>query len=126
MSADVLHFAVMDRNPNRIREWRLARGLSQDALADIVGCSKMQISGLERGKPKLDLEWMRRLADALAITPADLLPVDDNPRALTDEEWALIQQFRAGDDRGRDELQRVADVLLPFRGRDDANGRNAA
>jgi len=126
MSADVLHFAVMDRNPNRIREWRLARGLSQDALADIVGCSKMQISGLERGKPKLDLEWMRRLADALAITPADLLPIDDNPRALTDEEWALIQQFRAGDDRGRDELQRVADVLLPFRGRDDANGRNAA
>lgn len=116
----------MDRNPNRIREWRLARGLSQDALADIVGCSKMQISGLERGKPKLDLEWMRRLADALAITPADLLPVDDNPRALSDEEWALIQQFRAGDDRGRDELQRVADVLLPFRGEPADRGRDAA
>lgn len=116
----------MDRNPNRIREWRLARGLSQDALADIVGCSKMQISGLERGKPKLDLEWMRRIAYALFVTPADLLPVDDNPRAISEDEWALIQQFRAGDDRGRDELQRVADVLLPFRDDDAASGRDAA
>jgi transcriptional regulator with XRE-family HTH domain len=116
----------MDDNPNRIREWRLARDLSQQALADIIGCSKMQISGLERGAPKLDLEWMRRLADALEITPADLLPADDNPRALSDEEWALIQQYRAADDRGRDELQRVADVLLPFRGPNGAGGRDAA
>lgn len=116
----------MDRNPNRIRELRLAKGWSQDRLAEEVGCSKMQISGLERGKPKLDLEWMRRLAVPLGVTPADLLPVDDNPRALSEEEWALIQQFRAGDDRGRDELQRVADVLLPFRDDDAAGGRDAA
>ncbi|MCA0211411.1 MAG: helix-turn-helix transcriptional regulator [Proteobacteria bacterium] len=126
MSADVLHFAVMDRNPNRIRELRLAKGWSQDRLAEEVGCSKMQISGLERGRPKLDLEWMRRLAVPLGVTPADLLPVDDNPRALSEEEWALIQQFRAGDDRGRDELQRVADVLLPFRDDRSADGRDAA
>lgn len=116
----------MDRNPNRIRELRLAKGWSQDRLAEEVGCSKMQISGLERGRPKLDLEWMRRLAAPLGVTPADLLPVDDNPRALSEEEWALIQQFRAGDDRGRDELQRVADVLLPFRDDDADNGRDAA
>lgn len=116
----------MDENPNRIREWRLAKNWSQQRLADEVGCSKMQISGLERGAPKLDLEWMRRLAGPLGVTPADLLPIDDNPRALSEEEWALIQQYRAGDDRGRDELQRVADVLLPFRGHDDTNGRNAA
>lgn len=116
----------MDRNPNRIRELRLAKGWSQDRLAEEVGCSKMQISGLERGRPKLDLEWMRRLAAPLGVTPADLLPVGDNPRALSEEEWALIQQFRAGDDRGRDELQRVADVLLPFRGAPSDNGRNAA
>jgi len=116
----------MDRNPNRIRELRLAKGWSQDRLAEEVGCSKMQISGLERGRPKLDLEWMRRLAVPLGVTPADLLPVDDNPRALSEEEWALIQQFRAGDDRGRDELQRVADVLLPFRDDRSADGRDAA
>jgi len=126
MSADVLHFAVMDENPNRIRELRLAKGWSQQQLADEVGCSKMQISGLERGKPKLDQDWMRRLAEPLGVTPADLLPVEDNPRALTEEEWALIQQFRAGDDRGRDELQRVADVLLPFRTQPGNDGRDAA
>ncbi|WP_440512752.1 helix-turn-helix domain-containing protein [Sphingopyxis terrae] len=116
----------MDENPNRIRELRLAKGWSQQRLADEVGCSKMQVSGLERGKPKLDQDWMRRLAGPLGVTPADLLPVEDNPRALTEEEWALIQQFRAGDDRGRDELQRVADVLLPFRGSPVDNGRDAA
>lgn len=116
----------MDKNPNRIRELRLAKGWSQQRLADEVGCSKMEISGLERGRPKLNLEWMRRVAPALGVTPADLLPVDDNPRALSEEEWALIQQFRAGDDRGRDELQRVADVLLPFRDDRSADGRDAA
>jgi len=126
MSADVLHFAAMDKNPNRIREWRLARGLSQDALADIVGCSKMQISGLERGKPKLNMKWMRQLAPALGVAPADLLSYEDNPRGLSDEEWALIQQFRNADERGRDELQRVADVLLPFRAPPEEDGRNAA
>lgn len=116
----------MDENPNRIRELRLAKGWSQQRLADEIGCSKMSISGLERGKPELDQKWMRRLAPALGVTPADILPVEDNPRVLSEEEWALIQQFRAGDDRGRDELQRVADVLLPFRDDDAAGGRDAA
>lgn len=116
----------MDRNPNRIRELRLAKNWSQERLAEEVGCSKMQISGLERGKPKLDLEWMRRLAGPLGVTPADLLPIDDNPRALSEDEWALIERFRAGDERGRDELQRVADVLLPFRAVPGDDGRNAA
>ncbi|QUM73322.1 helix-turn-helix transcriptional regulator [Sphingopyxis granuli] len=116
----------MDKNPNRIRELRLAKGWSQDRLAEEVGCSKMQISGLERGKPKLDLEWMRRLAAPLGVTPADLLPVEDNPRALSEDEWALIQQYRGADARGRDELQRVADVLLLFRAQPDNDGRDAA
>jgi transcriptional regulator with XRE-family HTH domain len=126
MSADILHFAVMDENPNRIRELRLSKNWSQQRLADEVGCSKMSISDLERGKLGLDQKWMRRLGPALGVTPADILPVDDNPRALSEDEWALIQQFRAGDDRGRDELQRVADVLLPFRGAPADDGRNAA
>lgn len=116
----------MDENPNRIRELRVAKGWSQQRLADEIGCSKMSISDLERGEVGLDQKWMRRLAPALGVTPADILPVVDNPRTLSEDEWALIQQFRAGDDRGRDELQRVADVLLPFRGPPVDDDRNAA
>lgn len=60
--------------PNRIREWRERRDLTQDALADATGTSKMQISRLERGERRLTQGWMERIAEVLGCRPADLLP----------------------------------------------------
>ena len=65
MSAEILHFFGVLDAPNRIRELRLAAGLSQQALGDRVGVSKVTVSDLERGNMKLDTEYMRRFALAL-------------------------------------------------------------
>lgn len=115
MFADVLHFGAMDDAPNRIRELRLEAGLSQQALGDRVGVSKMTISDLERGEMRLDLDYMRRIAQALGVMPADLIPLRDNPFALSIEEHRLVEQYRTGDDNQREQLHKVADVLIPFR-----------
>jgi transcriptional regulator with XRE-family HTH domain len=85
----------MARLPNRLRELREARGMSQQELADEAGCSKMQISTLERGRPSLDIVWMQRLAPILRVEPGELLNPDDNSRAARDaEELRLIMLAR--------------------------------
>lgn len=58
---------------NRIREIRLARGLTESELARRVGTSQPQIRRLEAGQRRLTEEWMRRIAKALDVRPADLL-----------------------------------------------------
>lgn len=115
MSADILHFGAMEQAPNRIRELRLAAGLSQQSLGDDMGVSKMTISDLERGRMVLTLDYMRRIARALGVKTADILPVEDNPEALSLEERQLIDQYRAANEEQREQLQKVADVLTPFR-----------
>lgn len=119
MSAEVLHFFRVIDAPNRIRELRIAAGLSQQALGDRIGVSKVTISELERGLMKLDTEYMRRLADALDVLPADLLPLSDNPYSLSADERELIERLRAASEEQRDQLQKVADVIVPFRHRGD-------
>lgn len=91
----VHHSFFMSTYPNRLREWRERRGLSQQQVADMAGCSKVQISTLERGRPSLDLLWMQRLAPILHVTPGDLLNPADNPAACRDDvEWRMICAFR--------------------------------
>jgi transcriptional regulator with XRE-family HTH domain len=58
---------------NRIRELREARGLSQAALAAKVGTTQPTIDRLEKGDRRLTEDWMRKIADALAVSPADLI-----------------------------------------------------
>lgn len=115
MSAEVLHFFRVIDAPNRIRELRMEAGFSQQALADRIGVSKPTISDLERGNMKLDLEYMRRLAVALDVLPADLMPRSDNPWALSAEERDLIERMRAAAADQREQLLKVADVIVPFR-----------
>lgn len=105
----------MTEYPNRIYELRRAKGWSQQELSDIVGCSKMHISGLERGKRELSLDWMRRLGDAFGVSAAEILSNDDNPSRLSDDEAEIIARWRAADPHTRENIQRVTEALMPFR-----------
>lgn len=57
-----------------IREWREDRGMSQETLADAAGLHRTHISLIERGQRSARLETIYRLANALGIQPADLMP----------------------------------------------------
>lgn len=122
MSAQILHFVPMEDAPNRIRALRMARGWSQQRLADAINMSKMNISEIERGNVMLNLDHMRRIARVLGCNPGDLLKPSDNPYILSEDERELVDRLRAASADRRDELRRVADVMLPWKAGDRATG----
>ena len=58
---------------NRLKVVRLKKGMSQAALAKILGVHKSYISGAERGIRNMTLKNIERLANALGISINDLL-----------------------------------------------------
>lgn len=67
---------------NRIKELRKKKGWSQQKLAEVVGTSNQQIGYLERAQRSLKQTWMVKLARALDVSPAELLPIETPPLAL--------------------------------------------
>lgn len=56
-----------------IKRLRTERGLTQQALADLVGVRQATISDIENSKSRLDtLDLIDALADALDVEPGDL------------------------------------------------------
>jgi transcriptional regulator with XRE-family HTH domain len=65
----------------RLRELRLKRNLTQDALAHLVATSKPFISDMERGVKVPSLTMILRLAESLECKVCDLVRVfDQRPR----------------------------------------------
>lgn len=52
---------------NELRQRRRAVGLSQGAIADVVGVNRRVIGELERGKPTVQLDIALRVAEALGL-----------------------------------------------------------
>lgn len=106
--------------PNRIRELREAKGLSQVQLAEMANVTPSALNKVEMGKRGLDQQWMRRLAPLLDCEPADLLPDEDNPLRLSDDERAFLERYRAASERDRETFGKVADAILPYGHKDQA------
>lgn len=56
-----------------LRHYRQARGLSQEAMADVLGFHRTYIGGLERGERNLSLKSVERIAEQLGTEPLALL-----------------------------------------------------
>jgi transcriptional regulator with XRE-family HTH domain len=56
-----------------LRALRKAKGLSQEAFADVLGIHRTYMGGLERGERNITLKTVERIALALGVDPADLL-----------------------------------------------------
>lgn len=65
----------------RLRAYRQARALSQEALANVLGVHRTYMGGIERGERNLTLKSVERIAERLNADPLDLLrPVGDERR----------------------------------------------
>lgn len=124
--ATIVQFIAMADLPNRVFELRRARGLSQQKLADLAGCSKMHISGVERGTRDFSFALMRRLAEVFGVPIADLLSRDDNPGILAQEEQALIETYRSAPKEDQEKILKVAEMLAPLRPANDDDHRHSA
>lgn len=56
-----------------LRQLRLDRGLSQEALADAAGVDRTYVSALERQIYSASLDTIERMAVALSVAPWELL-----------------------------------------------------
>ncbi len=70
------HFWDYVRMKNRIKEYRVMKGLSQEKLADALNTTKQTIGRLEKGKLPLTQDWMERIAPVLGRQPHELIAPD--------------------------------------------------
>jgi transcriptional regulator with XRE-family HTH domain len=79
--------------PQRIRDARKAKGLTQEALAEILGVERPAISQWETGKTNVDPKNMKNLADALSVTVAYLSGEEDEPSNVSSPVSQSGQRF---------------------------------
>lgn len=56
-----------------LRAYRASHGLSQEALADVLGVHRTYMGGVERGERNLTLRSVERLAERLGLEPLAML-----------------------------------------------------
>lgn len=56
-----------------LRTYRLERGLSQEAFAEVLGVHRTYMGGVERGERNLTLKSVERIASTLRIDPLELM-----------------------------------------------------
>lgn len=56
-----------------LRAHRIARGLSQEAFADVLGVHRTYMGGVERGERNLTLRSVERIASKIGLDPLSLL-----------------------------------------------------
>lgn len=112
-------YVVLMRPPNRIRELRLKRGLSQTVLGERVGLTQGQVGHLENGARNLTLEWMKRIARAMDVSVAELLIDEDNPDRLDPEERQLVEAMRRVAGPARQHMKAMAQAIAQVEGDGD-------
>jgi transcriptional regulator with XRE-family HTH domain len=77
---------------NRIREFRNARGMTLNEVAEAVGASNQQISHLENGRRRLSIPWLQKLSEVFGCDPLDLISSDLRTQNI--QEKQLLEAYR--------------------------------
>lgn len=106
------------KTSEKIKTLRIAKGISQEALGELVGVKKAAINKYETGRVvNIKRSTLQKLAVALGVTPADLLDDADPAQApaslnLTASEEALLSDFRQLNEEGRDKVAEYTSDLV--------------
>jgi transcriptional regulator with XRE-family HTH domain len=98
------------KSANHLRAWREKRGLSQEALAKLVGTAGNVISLLESGDRALSDKWLRKLAPALGTTAGFLLDHDPND---IDASSSLLEAVLAVPKEQHSQVLRILETFKP-------------
>ncbi|NLS27957.1 hypothetical protein S2M10_29590 [Sphingomonas sp. S2M10] len=103
----------LENPPNRIREWRKRRRMTLLQVANALNTTQAQISRFEIGEREVDLAWLRRIGGVLSVSIGELLNPEDVPLAArTEDERAVLEAMRVGNDTTAPVLRRVAEGLI--------------
>lgn len=121
--------AAMATDTN-LRQLREARGLSQSALAEKIGTTLNMYGKLERGTRRLNMDWLRKLADALGVGRDDIVAeieaedeAEGYPHPTIEAVSAMISEHYQGvtgapipDEMLSDLAERVFDSIVNWKG----------
>lgn len=114
---------------DRVRTYRKAKGLTQEALAKAIGVSKTTITGYELGYREPDVEKIKLLSDALGVTGDDLLNTGFSKTkkapSVSDEAMRMARDYDKLDNWGRQAVRDLTDTELA-RMEDEARFMNGA
>lgn len=105
-----LHWWLMDFG-KQLAALRKQRAMTQQALADAVGCHVTMVRRYEAGETQPTLEVIRNMARALSVS-ADALVFEQDERGPDDAlrlQFEALQQF---DDDDRETVQAVLEGLI--------------
>lgn len=112
MTAQVIQFRRMADLPNRIRELRKARNWTLEQLGERIHCGTTMASDLERGNRELTYHWMKTIARAFGVEPADLLLPTDNSKSLAADEHELVGLYQRATPEQRLQLMQMARIVV--------------
>lgn len=75
---------------DRIRKERINRNLSQQELGNLIGVSKVSISGYETGSKEPRLDKLVRLSETLKLSPSYILGMDKSVVSEKTENYNII------------------------------------
>lgn len=92
-----------------IKRARKLRGWSQSEMAARLGyADKTAISKIENGRMDLSIPALERIASVLGVKASELMGnhsessnIDKFVETLTPDEFALVEEYREADERGR-------------------------
>ena len=94
---------------DRIKEYRLRKGMTQQELAEALGESSGRvIYHWEKGSGRPDCEKIAKLCDLLDVSADELIGCKVMHHRPTATEWNMIQKYRALDEHGKE----VVDYLI--------------
>ena len=94
----------------RIRELRRERGLTQDALAEIIGCNTSHISNIENNYTKASLNVLLALANTLDTT-IDYLLSDQYNNTSSALDQAILRALERCDEEKKRKVLKIIEIL---------------
>lgn len=95
MSSHISASRTRLRFAKNLRKIRVAKGLSQERLAEHAGLHRTYIGSVERGERNITIDNMERLATALGCSLQELIEEEQKPdKALLDRLFPYIRQYQ--------------------------------
>ena len=109
-----------------IRHYRRIRKLSQDELGEMVGTTGQNIQKMETGRSRLYLDWLEKIAVALDVGVADLIPNAYPPgkqvfvfecpenwsEELKEQTASLLEKLEASDPNSAQALTNAMEAIM--------------
>lgn len=95
----------------RLAELRSAKGMTRYRLTQITGVSGHHIKGIEEGTRQPTIDTLQRLVEALGLTLAEFFNESQDAVYLSDDERALLENFRTVSTEKAQALLTMSDVL---------------